>query len=449
MAKVSESKLITSNPKAPNSSALNLGMRLADRYVLGDIVGAGGGSTVRQGFDALLNRPVAVKTMHAAAVESADPAGRQRFLNEARSMARFDHPHVVRVFDAGEQDGALYLVMELIDGSTLAHVIADEAPIPTERAATIIDQVLSALSAVHDAGYVHRDVKPANVLVDRSGHVYLTDFGIAKQLDELEQSLTAIGTVVGTPAYLAPEQATGGPVGPTADVYAAGVLLAELIGARRPDGAITTSVIRDVAYARVIERATHHEAAERYQSASEMAAALRHARQTETAAIPVGLLPAMVTPPITVTQALPITAPRSDDPTSIMTTPLTDSAPLVDPVLGESERRRSSMPGAHDQERRRRWVLLTVVAGLVLVLLAVASSRRDNPFDDRPITPSTIPVELPAAPSTIPVSPSIAPVAVPAASVAPAPAAPPSDGRGGQGPQQGNDRGKPDKTPKP
>ena len=158
----------------------------------------------------------------------------ERFGREARSSAGFAHPNAVTAFDAGESDGFLYLVMELVDGSSLAELLADGAPLPIDQALHIEDSILAALGAAHAAGIVHRDVKPGNVLLGAHGRVKLADFGIARRLDDLTSDLTGVGQFIGTPKYLAPEQLAGEPATPASDLYAAGVVLYEMLAGEPP-----------------------------------------------------------------------------------------------------------------------------------------------------------------------------------------------------------------------
>ena len=220
---------------------------LAGRYALEDELAAGGFARVYRAMDRRLNRPVAVKVLDAGRVASADPGAMKRFVREARSSAGFAHPHAVTVFDAGEADGELFLVMELVDGPSLAELIAERGPLPEDEAVRIATQVLSALGAAHASGIVHRDVKPANILLDGRGDSKLADFGIAKRFDDLTDSLTATGLVIGTLRYLAPEQARGEPVSPAADVYAVGVILHEMLTGAPPfaDESLLAAANRD------------------------------------------------------------------------------------------------------------------------------------------------------------------------------------------------------------
>ena len=186
------------------------------------------------GTDRMLERRVAIKVLDRALAESADPAAHERFLREARSAARFTHANAVATYDAGEDGDTLFIVMEYVEGTSLAHLIHDQAPLADDRVIEIGEQLLSALGAAHAAGIVHRDIKPANILVTTTGQVKLADFGIARRFDEIAGSLTAEGMVVGTREYLAPEQARGVEATPATDVYAVGAVLHELATGRRP-----------------------------------------------------------------------------------------------------------------------------------------------------------------------------------------------------------------------
>lgn len=281
---------------------------LSGRYRLGDDIGAGGTSRVFRAVDERLGRPVAVKLLNSAIAASADPSGRNRFLQECRTSAGFTHPAAVTVFDAGEDDGDLFLVMELVEGQTLAERLARTGPLPVSEAMAIASDVLGALGAAHAAGIVHRDVKPANILLGREGHAKLADFGIAKRFDELEESVTATGLIIGTPRYLAPEQASGRELTFATDVYAVGIVLFEMISGRPPftgDSAVAIAVaqqstaapdIRTVrpavpsAVAATIARALAVDPADRHGSAAELAAELELVDDTELGPSPATML---------------------------------------------------------------------------------------------------------------------------------------------------------------
>ena len=203
-------------------------------YLIAELVGSGGMGLVYRAEQRILGRTVALKVIRPEIAESGDY--RARFLREARFAAAVDHPHVVSVFDAGEQDGRLYLAMQWVDGLDLGTLIDREQRLAPERAVLIGVQLAQALQAVHDAGLVHRDVKPSNVLVRGIGghdHAYLTDFGIAKA-SAAQDSITRTGWVIGTPGYLSPEQIRGQQPGPRSDLYALGCVTFEALTGQRP-----------------------------------------------------------------------------------------------------------------------------------------------------------------------------------------------------------------------
>ncbi len=225
---------------------------LAGRYRLGGDLGAGGTARVVRAVDERLGRSVAVKLLDSRIAASADPSGRERFLKECRTLAGFSHPGAVLVFDAGEDDGDLFLVMELVEGNTLAHRLAHAGPLSIAESVRIASEILGVLAAAHSAGIVHRDVKPANILLGEGGVVKLADFGIAKRFDDIEESVTSTGFIVGTPRYLAPEQAMGESVTPATDVYAMGVLLFEMLVGHPPfvgDSAVAIAVAQQASAA--------------------------------------------------------------------------------------------------------------------------------------------------------------------------------------------------------
>ena len=186
------------------------------------VVGRGGMGVVYRARELELDRVVALKLIAPELVE--DPGIRERFLKEARTAAAIEHPNVVPVYAAGERDGSLYLVMRFIQGDDLRTLVLRDGPLAPGRAADMIGRVAAGLDVIHRAGYVHRDVKPANVLVDGDGHVYVTDFGLAKQVLS-HGGATAPGHWVGTLDYIAPEQLRGDQVDARADVYALGGVL--------------------------------------------------------------------------------------------------------------------------------------------------------------------------------------------------------------------------------
>jgi eukaryotic-like serine/threonine-protein kinase len=201
---------------------------LDGRYRLGDRLGGGAAAEVYRALDERLQRPVAVKLFRGDAA-----AQLQRHEAEMRTLASLDHPSLVGVYDAGtdEGSGAPFLVMQLVEGSTLADELRN-GPVPPDRAATYGAALADALAYVHERGFVHRDVKPANVLISGDGRVHLADFGIARLVDSAHETRT--GDVLGTPGYFSPEQVVGEPVGAPTDIYALGIVLIECVTGERP-----------------------------------------------------------------------------------------------------------------------------------------------------------------------------------------------------------------------
>ena len=203
---------------------------VADRYLLTERIATGGMGEVWQAQDDVLSRTVAVKVLKAEYADDAEFL--DRFRNEAKHTAALSHPGIANVFDYGEADGTAYLVMEYVRGEPLSAVLAREGRLPADRALDIVGQTALALQAAHDEGIVHRDVKPGNILIRPDGVVKVTDFGIARAIDAAP--VTRTGLVVGTAAYLSPEQAGGKPVTAASDVYSLGVVAYECLAGRRP-----------------------------------------------------------------------------------------------------------------------------------------------------------------------------------------------------------------------
>lgn len=207
------------------------GRLLGGRYRLGTLLGVGGVAEVYRAIDERLHRGVAVKLFRTDVAEQL-----HRHEDEMRLLARLNHPSLVTVFDTGDDEvtGQPYLVMALVEGATLADRLRN-GRLAMDQVTEIGASVADALAYVHGQGLIHRDVKPANVLISNAGRVFLADFGIARMVDSAH--VTQAGDVLGTPAFFAPEQVSGDPVGPPADVYALGlVLLESLTGRREYDG---------------------------------------------------------------------------------------------------------------------------------------------------------------------------------------------------------------------
>ena len=205
---------------------------IARRYRLESRLGFGGMSTVHLAMDMRLERQVAVKLLAEHLAD--DPTFVSRFQREAQAAARLVHPNIVQIFDSGldEASGRHFIVMEYIEGQSCAEILRDDGWLEVDEAVSIIEQACEGLDYAHRHGVVHRDVKPGNLLRAREGEVKLADFGIAKATEQ--SSITQVGSVLGTAAYLAPEQARGEEAGPPADLYALGVVAYQLISGRLP-----------------------------------------------------------------------------------------------------------------------------------------------------------------------------------------------------------------------
>src|SRR5205085_3442270 len=191
---------------------------LGGRYALVEVLGHGASGVVWRARDQLLQREMAVKEIRSPLMVGLAGSGafRDAILREARAAARLNHPGAVTVYDVVEDDGRPLIVMELVDAPTLSAMVASSGPLAPTEVAAIGSELLDALDAGHRAGIVHRDVKPGNVMVDRLGRVRLADFGVAAVFDDAR--MTSGGEVIGSPAYMAPEQVTGEHVGPAADL---------------------------------------------------------------------------------------------------------------------------------------------------------------------------------------------------------------------------------------
>jgi eukaryotic-like serine/threonine-protein kinase len=206
---------------------------LADRYEIDSVLGEGGMAKVFRGTDRVLGRTVAVKVL--APQFARDETSVTRFRREAQSAASLNHPNVVSVFDTGSDDGIHWIVMEYLEGRTLREVIDEEGPVEPQRAALIARDVAVALATAHEKGLVHRDVKPANIMITPTGETKVMDFGIARAVSSTgDPTLTRTGFVMGTAAYLSPEQAEGKPVDARSDIYSLGCVLYEMLTAKPP-----------------------------------------------------------------------------------------------------------------------------------------------------------------------------------------------------------------------
>jgi serine/threonine protein kinase len=261
-----------------------IGTLIGGRFRLEERIGSGGMSSVYRAFDPMLERLVAIKLMHRDI--STDPDQLERFRREARAVARLNHPHVVTVIDAGEDEGTPYIVFEYVEGETLKDRIRRHGRLPVAEAVAYAIEIGRALESAHAHRLVHRDVKPQNVLIDPDGRAKVTDFGIARSLEA--QGLTAPGRVLGTTDYVSPEQALGHEVTEQSDIYSLGIVLYEMLTGEIPFKADTQVAVAmkhvreplpdvqrrrpeiSAALAAIVERATAKETSNRYATVTDL-----------------------------------------------------------------------------------------------------------------------------------------------------------------------------------
>src|SRR5262245_8021551 len=207
-------------------------MQTLGRYQIIDQIGAGAMGAVDRAKDPMMGRTVAIKTILAHAIEGPQAAEfRERFVREAQAAGRLAHPSIVTMYDVADQGGTPFLVMEFVEGQTLQSVLESGARMPIERACDIGIQIAEGLHYAHQNGVIHRDIKPANVLLTSDGRAKIADFGVARLADA---QVTATGQLLGTPAFMAPEQFVGGPIDGRADLFAAGVVLYWMVTGDKP-----------------------------------------------------------------------------------------------------------------------------------------------------------------------------------------------------------------------
>lgn len=378
----------------------------ARRYVLESRIATGGMGEVWSARDTVLDRPVAVKVLKTEYAD--DPLFRTRFETEARHAAALHHPGIASVFDYGESsldDGSAtprpYLVMELVEGQPLSALLRPGAPLDATVAQDLLAQAADALGVAHAGGIVHRDVKPANLLVTPDRRVKVTDFGIARAAEGM--ALTETGQVLGTPAYISPEQAEGGTATAASDVYSLGVVAFECLAGRKPyvaDSPVATAIAHlrnpvpelpesvPADLARVVRRALAKDPAERFADGAAFARALRE---------PGGVRPAAAAPAASTTQVMPTAAPAP--------------APAATPAPAGRTRTRRTTP----------WPLLLGLAAVALaVLLAFWLGSRGD--DTAPTGGDTTPSPTPSRSTTpTPTETSQTPTETPTSEPAPEP----------------------------
>jgi eukaryotic-like serine/threonine-protein kinase len=262
------------------------------KYTISEVLGRGSMGTVYKGFDPHIHRAVAIKTIHRELLgdSTAVDSMAARFRNEAKAVGRIAHPGVVAIYDFGEDGDVTFIAMEFVDGRTLDDILAVPQMLSEANVLAVMDQLLEALSVAHAQGVWHRDIKPANLIVTKAGQVKLTDFGIARLEDA---NLTQVSSMIGTPAYMAPEQFTGKGIDHRADLFACGVLLYRMLTGRRaftgateqvmykilnedpPPPSSVTKGLRPAAFDAIVARAMAKDPAARYADAQAMRVALQ------------------------------------------------------------------------------------------------------------------------------------------------------------------------------
>jgi beta-lactam-binding protein with PASTA domain/serine/threonine protein kinase len=363
-----------------------VGSVLDGRYRVERFLARGGMATVYVATDLRLDRVVALKVMHPHLAH--DQAFVSRFQREAKAAARLTHGHVVGVYDQGSDGDHVYLAMEYVPGRTLRDVMRDFGPLSPEQALVLLDPVLEALAAAHAAGFVHRDIKPENVLISDDGRVKVADFGLARAMESSEQSITH-GVIIGTVAYLSPEQVERGEADGRSDLYAAGILLFEMITGQLPHaGESPLSVAYQHVHTDVpapstlnpaipsevdalVVTATRRDPRVRYQDAADFLADVRRIRATLPPPRPfvdardtlvVDLSPMRDAPaPVTAPLAVPLTSPGAAPGTSP-----SRAQGATQGTAPRSSRPDSSATSPGSRRRRSRGPIVAVI-----VLLAV------------------------------------------------------------------------------
>jgi eukaryotic-like serine/threonine-protein kinase len=377
---------------------------IAGRYELGERLGHGGMSTVQVALDRVLERQVAVKLLAEHLAE--DSQFISRFKREALSAARLVHPNIVQVFDFGldEANGRHYIVMEYIRGRSGAEILRQETRLGVADTLVLVDGACRALAHAHRMGVVHRDVKPGNILCSDDGAVKLADFGIAKAMAGGTSQITQAGSVLGTAAYLAPEQASGAEVGPSADLYGLGVVAYQLLAGRLPyDAASLTELalmqqrayparLDDIApevpaaLAVAVQRALSLEPEQRYASAEEMRRALhdgaRGIAPADDASATAATALLASSEPTAQTRAIPSARPRRLQPQA----PTTPPPPRYEREHEAPLRSRRAEP-APPRRGAGQAVAIVIVAGLIAAAIAFTYGNAQSGPSTVKITP--------------------------------------------------------------
>lgn len=377
------------------------GRMVGGKYTILKRLGAGGMAAVYRARVEGSERHVALKIMpvHLAARDTL----RQRFMREVRTASRLKHPHILPIYDHGEDGGTPYIVMKLVDGGTLDTIIEAHNPLPLRFVARTLAQVADALDYAHEQGVIHRDLKPENILFDRKGHAYLGDFGIAR-LNESTESLTGLGGFIGTAAYASPEQCRGEAITPGSDIYSLGVVLYEMLTGVQPfTGSSALAIMHQhiseaapnplkhrpelpIGINDVMRKALAKLPTVRYQSATAMSQALNHALREALGTHPLaGQAPPRGPDPVFTPPPDGYTAPAIPDELLPDLAPTATEAPAPEPPVAPPipvqarTRPAPPRPQPNPPPRARRssdrllvWALVVIALVLLGVLIALA-----------------------------------------------------------------------------
>jgi eukaryotic-like serine/threonine-protein kinase len=374
---------------------------LAERYTLERRLAMGGSAEVWHGVDRVLDRPVAVKVLHRHLLT--DETTRARLTQEARAAAALSHPGIVAIYDVAVDPEAAAIILELIGGESLAHRLQREQILPPRAAARIGAEVAEALEHAHERGVVHRDVKAANVLIGKDGEAKLVDFGIARILADEATHLTAEGTVTGTLRYMAPEQLRGEEVGPATDVYATGVLLAEMLTGEPPYAGTTPVELAEAqqtppmafgdsppALAAIVRQALDPDPAGRQATAGRLATDLETWLESDAS-------PAAPSAPDEVTQAALVVPALAGSPPPSVVPPPPDPIPVAP---GEFDHARAA---SDDDRQVGTWAVIGLAVAIAAVLFVltrgdlglVGSGSGSSPTPVTTASPSLTPEPTP------------------------------------------------------
>lgn len=368
-----------------------IGHLLNERYRIKKRIGGGGMANVYLAFDLILERDVAIKVLRMEFVN--DPEFVERFDREAQAATSLSHPNIVSIYDVGEEDDILYIVMEYVKGLTLKEYIQEHRPLSIEKANDIMEQLTSAIHHAHEMGLIHRDIKPQNVLIDEKGKVKVTDFGIAVALSAT--ALTQTNSVLGSVHYLSPEQARGGKATKMSDIYSLGIVFYELVTGQLPfSGQSPVSIAlkhlqHDIPSVRklnkdipqsvenIIIKATAKDPFHRYQSVAEMGDSIAKSLHPENRNEPVYYLPAQTGEE---TKAIPVITDEMTEPFSNHESEEETMIHQGKEEVGASEPEKSNTGLNHKKKRRRRLFLgitTLVLVALIFFVFLIFSSPKD------------------------------------------------------------------------